>query len=231
MGKNKFYETAETSIEELISYVKEAGAAYGVDYSQQLLALKMLEAKRQGEFTSEDYYEFPEEYNVELIDGVFYKNAAPTTGHQSVTGRVFFRFSNYILSGKGKCTPLISPVDVKIDCDEDTILHPDFLVVCDKDKIRRNEIWGAPDFVLEVISKGTKNRDLILKLYKYQQAGVREYWIIDPMKELLYIYDFDRENLGQVYELTGTVEVGIYGGDLKIDLDEIRNLIREMPEE
>jgi len=51
------------------------------------------------------------------------------------------------------------------------------------------------------------------------------------MKELLYIYDFDRENLGQICELTGTVEVGIYGGDLKIDLDEIRNLIREMPEE
>lgn len=99
MEKNKFNGTGvcnygkETSKEELISYVKEAGAAYGVDYSQQLLTLKMLEAKKQGGYTSEDYYEFPEEYNVELIDGVFYKNAAPTTGHQSVAGRVFLRFS------------------------------------------------------------------------------------------------------------------------------------------
>jgi Uma2 family endonuclease len=111
------------------------------------------------------------------------------------------------------------------------MVEPDVIVVCDKDKIKDFGIYGAPDFVLEVLSKSTHNKDMTLKLSKYQAAGVLEYWIIDPYKEKLLIYDFsDEDYFPSIHSLEGNVPVAITGGDLEIDLEPIAQAIKEMKE-
>lgn len=120
-------------------FVKEAATAYGV--------------KKQGEYTVEDYRALPDDQRVELIDGVLYDMAAPTGIHQVVGGEIHAMLREYIRSKKGRCLPMYSPIDVQLDCDNKTIVQPDVLVLCDTSRLSGNTIWGAPDFVVEVLSK------------------------------------------------------------------------------
>jgi transcriptional regulator with XRE-family HTH domain len=119
---------------------------------------------RQGAYTLDDYYALPDERRVELIDGVFYDMTAPATFHQLIGGLIHSRFVTYVTENKGTCVPFIAPVDVQLDRDDKTMLEPDIIVVCDRDKIIRRCIYGAPDFAAEVLSPSTKSRDLIIKL-------------------------------------------------------------------
>ena len=113
---------------------------------------------------------------------------------------------------------------------EDYYTLPDVIIVCDKNKIKRWGIMGTPDFVLEVLSKSTKKKDCTKKLQKYADAGVREYWIIDPERRVLITYNFMSEDYPCIHPLEGTVGLALYDGELQIDLDEINNLIQEWPE-
>ena len=87
---------------------------------------------------------------------------------------------DYIRKQHGRCVPIASPIDVQLDCDDKTMVQPDVIVVCDREKIQNRCIFGAPDFVAEVLSESTRKKDLVLKLNKYMTAGVREYWLVDP---------------------------------------------------
>ena len=87
-----------------------------------------------GPYTLKDYLELPEDQRVELIDGVFYDMAAPTTIHQSIAGYLHKKFLDHVLEHKGPCFPFISPVDVQLDSDDKTVIQPDVLVVCDRSK-------------------------------------------------------------------------------------------------
>lgn len=185
------------------------------------------EEKKQGEYTLEDYYALPDERRVELIDGVIYDMSSPMFVHQIIAGEVYGQIREYIGKNKGKCVPAIAPVDVQLDCDNRTMVQPDVLIICDRDKIRGFGVFGAPDFVLEVLSPSTRKKDLTLKLSKYIEAGVREYWIIDPKKKILITYDFAEEGLPCVHPLTGEVGLAIYEGKLKIDLEKISEIIEE----
>ena len=89
---------------------------------------------------------------------------------------------------------MISPVDVQLDCDDKTMVEPDVIIVCDRSKIIRKCVYGAPDFVMEVLSKSSKKKDMFIKLNKYLNAGVREYWIVDPDKKVVMIYDFEHDD-------------------------------------
>ena len=148
-----------------------------------------------GPYTLKDYLELPEDQRVELIDGVFYDMAAPTTIHQSIAGYLHKKFLDHVLEHKGPCFPFISPVDVQLDCDDKTVIQPDVLVVCDRSKYRNGRVFGAPDLVVEVLSPSSRKKDMQIKLNKYYNAGVREYWIIDPEKKLLVQYDMEHLEL------------------------------------
>ncbi len=89
--------------------------------------------KKQGEFTLEDYYRIPDDIRVELIDGVIYDMAAPTSLHQLICLEIASALREYIRKNRGNCIPLASPVDVQLDCDEKTMLQPDVLIVCDRE--------------------------------------------------------------------------------------------------
>ena len=175
----------------------------------------------QGHYTVEDYRKLPDEQRVELIDGYFYDLAAPTTIHQSVAFEVCRQIANFILEHKGNCKPFMSPVDVQLDCDEKTMLQPDVVIICKEDKIQKWGIYGAPDFVLEVLSPSTRRKDCVNKLGKYENAGVREYWMIDPERKKVITYFFEGEDYPTVYGFDQKVPVRIYDGGLEITFENL----------
>ena len=185
-------------------------------------------SKKQGEFTLDDYYALPEEQRVELIDGVFYDMGAPNLAHQDVSYVIHSAIANYIRKNNGKCRAFSAPVDVQIDCDNKTMVQPDVLVVCDRSKLKTFGVLGAPDLLVEILSPSTRKKDMTIKLSKYQEAGVREYWIVDPRKKVLITYNFmDEEFVPVITPLKGEFPVAIFDDKLKINLDEIAQSIEE----
>ncbi|MCI8801506.1 MAG: DNA-binding protein [Lachnospiraceae bacterium] len=199
--------------------VREKAFVYNADYEKQ-----------QGKYTVEDYYAWPKDQRVELIDGRIYVLEAPGFVHQRIAGKILSRLDAYIEQNGGDCIPLLSPINVRLDCDDRTMVQPDLIILCDKSKIKRWGVMGAPDFVLEILSQTTRRKDCTKKLQKYSDAGVREYWILDPEKKRLLTYDFIHDNLPGIYPLTGTAQLAIFDGRLNIDLDEIAGFIQDWPE-
>ena len=185
------------------------------------------QADRNGSYTLDDYYALPEDQRVELIDGYFFEMLAPTFGHQTIGGEIYRQIAKYIMDKGGSCRPFIAPVDVQLDCDERTMVQPDVGIVCDPDKIKRFGIYGAPDFLVEVISPSTKKKDYTKKLAKYMEAGVREYWILEPDQKRLLVYFFEGDVYPVIYGLDQPIPVGIYNGDLVIDFSNIAKWIEE----
>lgn len=188
--------------------------------------LKNYLKKPQGEYTREDYELLPDDIRVELIDGVIYTMAAPTSAHQLIAGFIYGKLLSHMLEKKGNCMPMISPLDVQIDCDDKTMVQPDVIIVCDRDKIINRCVYGAPDFVMEVLSKSSKRRDSVIKLHKYMSAGVREYWMIDPEQKKVIVYDFEAEDYPTVHGFDTVLPVRIWNGECRIDFNEVYEHIR-----
>lgn len=174
-------------------------------------------------YTIEDYYALPEERRVELIDGVFYDMAAPAMLHQIVLGELYLLFRECADSHGIPCEVILSPCDVRLDRDDYTMVQPDLLVICRDYDIRAVRYEGAPDLVVEILSDSTRSKDLILKLYKYQKAGVREYWIVDPRHLEVTVHCFEEEDYHpHLYHFDDQIPVGISGGECRIDFTRIR---------
>lgn len=184
--------------------------------------------KKQGEYTVEDYYALPDDMRVELIDGVFYDMASPTSAHQILSFEMGMQISLYVKGKKGKCVPLMAPLDVQLDCDDRTMVQPDLLVVCDRSKIHQKVVYGAPDFIVEVLSPSTRRKDMSIKLGKYAEAGVREYWLVDPEKKRILVYPLEQDELPMIYGFQDQVPVGIFGGELCIDFGQIDEYLEEL---
>ena len=163
----------------------------------------------------------------ELIDGVFYDMATPTNIHQEVVGYMFFEIKSFINVNKGKCRAVLAPSAVQLDCDNKTMVEPDIYIVCNPDKIKKFGNYGAPDFVLEVLSDSTRNKDLKIKSFKYMNAGVREIWYIDLKTRTLITYYEGDDYLPAAHQLKGTLGLAIYDGRLEINLAELGDIIEE----
>ena len=182
------------------------------------------EGKKQGEYTIEDRNALPEDHPSELIDGVIYNMASPALRHQSISGAIYRQLWNYVDSQGGDCIPFIAPTDVRLDRDERTMVVPDVFVICQPDDDRMDNdkyINGAPDLIIEVLSPSTRRKDMFTKLYKYEEAGVREYWIVDPNKEKVIVYIFGEESDVSLYGFDSEVPVGIYQGKCRIDFQRV----------
>ena len=183
--------------------------------------------KKQGEYTIEDYLAWPEDERIELINGRIYMMSAPEVMHQVIDVHLGQKIANYIDDKGGDCIPLTAPVDVQLDCDDRTVVQPDVLILCDRKKLNRKRIVGAPDFVLEILSPSTRSKDIVIKTEKYMTAGCREYWIVDPEGETVTVYDFENENFPIYYSFDDAVPVNIYDGDLTIDFKVLREKLRK----
>ena len=142
---------------------------------------------KEQRYTYADYYSWDDGGRWELINGVVYAmSPAPTSGHQAVSSNLHGQLYNFL---KGKPSKVFSaPFDVRLngfgDNDED-IVQPDLVVVCDRSKLDDKGCNGAPDMVIEILSPSTASKDRVLKFNLYQRAGVREYWIVDPESKTL----------------------------------------------
>ena len=198
--------------------VSEAACAYGAK-----------PVKKQGEYTIEDYYNWPEDERIELIDGVIYHVSMPSIKHQSIVGEIDFTLKSFVKKKKGKCRVFGAGIDVRLDCDDKTMVVPDITVVCEKDKFTQQYLDGAPDLVVEVLSPSTRKKDMTIKLDKYANAGVREYWVIDPKKETVVVYEFNEveefEMQIHIYTFENQVPVGIWDGECIVDFAEIKEYL------
>ena len=112
-------------------------------------------------------------------------------------------------------------LDVHLLKDGKTMVQPDILVLCDISKLTEKRIEGAPDFVAEILSPSTRRKDMTLKLSKYTEAGVREYWIIDHKEKKVIVYDIENDALPQIYGFRDKVPVAIFDGRCQVDFAEI----------
>lgn len=184
-------------------------------------------SKRPGEYTLEDYYVMQNYQRMELIDGVFYDMEAPTSTHQIVILEIGVQLSSYIKTTENKRIVLMAPMDVQLNCDSKTIVQPDLFVVCERDKVRQHVVYGAPDLVVEIVSPSSRRKDMSIKLSKYMEAGVREYWMVDPEKKRVLVYPLEKEELPTMYSFHDQVPVGIFGGEMSVDFGQMEECFSE----
>lgn len=178
--------------------------------------------KNQGDFTLADYYAWPEEERVELIDGVIYDMAAPLTIHQMILMELAGQFRDFVNRQNGECVIFVAPFDVQLDKDDRTMVQPDISVICDRNKLNRRGCYGAPDLVVEILSSSTMKKDVLIKLKKYVEAGVREYWMVDPDGKKIVVYSDLPDNLmPRIYYFQDIVPVGIWKDACAINFEEI----------
>ncbi len=221
-----------STVQKIFSGVTKAPRKLTIMAMEKVLKKESLkEESDSGEeklYTIDDYYALPEDQRVELIDGSFYDMGAPALIHQKILGDLYLLFRECTDGHEGSCEVFLSPCHVRLDRDNYTMLQPDLLVTCQEYDIQASYYEGAPDLVVEILSPSTRSKDLLLKLYKYHQAGVREYWIIDPRFRTVTVHYFAEEDYHPVqYDFDSRIPVSISKGECKIDFSKIsKNLQR-----
>ncbi len=177
-----------------------------------------MDALRKKEiYTVDDIYALPDGERAELIDGKIYYMAPPNTRHQTLVMEMSYQIKDYIKHNSGECKVFPAPFAVFLNEDDINYVEPDISVICDKDKITDKGCSGAPDWIIEIISPSSKAMDYFTKLFKYRTAGVREYWIVDPIKQRVTVYFFEKESVEE-YSFGSDMPVGIYEGfNIKVE--------------
>ncbi len=172
-------------------------------------------AKQLDYYTIEDIYNLPDGQRAELIDGELYMMATPSRVHQELVSDFTYLIKDYIKNNNGDCKVYPAPFAVFLNANNDIYLEPDISVICDKNKLTDEGCKGAPDWIIEIVSPSSRAMDYNKKLLKYGTAGVREYWIVDPIKQLIMVYNFEHDTFEQ-YSFSDKVKAGIYE-DFEID--------------
>lgn len=171
-----------------------------------------------GPYTAKDFYEKTGDAPAELVNGDIVMLSAPSTLHQTILGDVFADIKNYIRKNGGDCSVFPAPFDVKLN--DKNVFEPDITVICDKNKITEKGCAGAPDWVVEIVSPSTARNDYLRKLNAYGDAGVREYWIVNPLRSQVLVYFFEDGYEPLIYRFDEEIPVCIYNGELKIKIEQ-----------
>jgi Uma2 family endonuclease len=149
-------------------------------------------------YTYADYLTWPENERWEIIDGIPYMQAAPTWQHQAISIELSSQFNAFF---KGKSYRVFaSPFDVRLpeehEKDEDTtfVVQPDIVVVYEKSGLRGTGYYGTPTLIIEITSPSTARNDKIWKFNKYEKAGVKEYWIVEPEEKIISVFTLQEDN-------------------------------------
>lgn len=163
-------------------------------------------------YTFADILSWDKDERIEIINGKIFMMAAPSRIHQEISGELFRQFANF-LEGK-QCKVYPAPFGVRLFEQEgddikdvDTLVEPDITVVYDRSKLDKYGCKGAPDVVIEVLSPSSLRYDRLIKLNLYQQAGVREYWIVDPENRAVQVFLQDSNGSLRIYEEYGCTDV------------------------
>ena len=163
-------------------------------------------------YTIEDIYALPDGERAELVDGHFYSMAPPNTRHQILLSRLNQKIANYIDTKGGTCEVIPAPFAVFLNNDSINYVEPDISVICDKNKLDDRGCNGAPDWIIEIVSPSNQQMDYEIKLFKYRTAGVREYWIVNPIRKIVQTYIFEGEEDANIYPFDDKIPVYIFNG-------------------
>ena len=180
-------------------------------------------------YTYADYLTWWDDKRRELVNGFIHMMSAPNMQHQEINGELFGELRYIIRKNKGICKIFPAPFDVRLPRNgekEDnqiyTVVQPDICIVCDLSKLDEKGCLGAPDFVAEVQSQSTTKYDMGDKFTLYEEAGVREYWVVFPPNKSLLQFILQangKYDQGTSYK-AGKVPIHIFDG-LTIDLKNV----------
>jgi Uma2 family endonuclease len=182
-------------------------------------------AERKDTFTYADYkaWELKPGERYELIDGAAYAMPAPNDRHQAILTELVRRIANFLVGKPCKVRP--APYDVRLfyeeDESDDTVVQPDISVICEESRRGTEGCRGAPDLVVEILSPSNTAIMMYRKLELYRDAGVREYWIVNPDTNVVTAYRFEGEqHVMQLYHAADTARPPVLPG-LEIPLESV----------
>ncbi len=162
-------------------------------------------------YTYEDYLSFPDDFRCEIINGQIYDmTPSPTSAHQNVIGEIYWSIRDHLRGQTHPCRVFVAPLDVVIA--KDQVVQPDVFIVCDRRKIEKTHVAGAPDVVFEVASPSTSLKDRREKMELYERSGVAEYFIVDPDAGFIEKY---------VSSDGKYARAGIYAGEATFRIDAV----------
>jgi len=190
--------------------------------------MKVEEPDPSFEYTYADYLKWRFEERLELFRGKIYKLSAPNTRHQEVSRNLIVSISVFLQ--KRKCKVFHAPFDVRLpiqnkkkDNEVTTVVQPDICVICDESKLDEKGCCGAPDLIVEILSPGNSRKEIRLKYDLYEEAGVKEYWIIQPAEETISVLNLNKNGKFEgatIYTSGDNIESGAVPG-LKIAVEDI----------
>jgi len=189
--------TYDSSSQEMI-FARDAGAAHYQFHARN--------------YQERDLAGLTEGTLAELIKKKLFMFSAPSRQHQFIVSQLLFQISMHIYVNKGRCQVYPAPFDVRLFGDDSVIVQPDISVICNLDILTERGCDGAPDWVIEVVSKNNASHDYVTKLMQYQKAGVREYWIVDPEEQAIHVYNFEDPSKSESYSIADDIPSGIFGG-------------------
>ncbi|RKI74643.1 Uma2 family endonuclease [bacterium 1xD42-87] len=176
--------------------------------------------KRGGKgYTIVDIEALPDGERAELIDGEMFMMATPMTVHQRILVKLILKIGSYIEQNKGNCELLPAPFGVLIKKDDRNYVEPDISVICHGDRLDEKGCHGAPDWVIEIVSPSSRKMNYVRKTKLYQETGVREYWIVDPNKEMVTVYHEKQWDVPVCHSFAERIQAGIYQ-DLYLEFTE-----------
>ena len=175
-----------------------------------------------------NYQEWPDHERWELIDGIAYDmSPAPSRKHQKILGELYRQISTYLLDKN--CDAYMAPFDVRFpgpgerEEEIETVLQPDISVICDPAKLDEKGCLGSPDLIIEIVSPATVRKDMREKLFTYEKFGVKEYWVIHPVDQILMVFKLlpdKKYGRPDIFSSLDQVKVGIFS-DLTINLTTV----------
>ncbi|MDR2586534.1 MAG: Uma2 family endonuclease [Prevotellaceae bacterium] len=199
--------------------IEEPFPAYGV--------LDLDELKR---YTYADYLTWLDNRRRELINGFIYLMSAPNLLHARITDLMWWFMELFVRKKSGNCRIFHAPFDDRLPIQNESaddqifnVVQPDVCVICDLSKLDERGCIGAPDLIVEVLSPSTLKKDWNYKFNLYEKAGVREYWIVDPIAKAVNAFILQSDgnyDQGTIYTRKQSAPVHIFEG-LEIDLQEL----------
>jgi len=184
-----------------------------------------LAEKKDELFTYGDYLRWDDDERWELIDGIAYNMTPdPSRFHQKISLELILQLGNFFRNTS--CEVYAAPFDVRLpegdEADEAvrTVVQPDISVICDQSKLDDKGCKGSPDLIVEILSPATARKDMKEKFVRYERAGVKEYWIVDPSGKIVTVFKRSNEGLfgrPDVYGKEDRINVSIFEG-LEVEL-------------
>ncbi len=171
-------------------------------------------------YTIDDIYALPDGQRAELVDGKIYDMAPPSPLHQQLVMELSATLRNHIKEKGGNCKVYPAPFAVFIKEDNSNYVEPDISVVCGSEKISDRGCEGSPDFIIEIVSPSSRKMDYSTKNALYANAGVREYWIVDPARGRTTVYRYEEDAAPIIIPFSDMIKLKIFE-DFEICIDEL----------